>query len=339
MKLSEIAAVLGIELQGDGNAECLGIREPQVAGPSDLAFIDKGRRFDVESLKALALIVARDSGIDYPNLLLADKPRLAFCRALELFHPHRPMFPGISPQASVSSEAILGTDVSVGPFAVIAGNVEIGEGSEIHPHAVIYPGVRIGRRCVIYAGAVLREEVELGDRVIIQPGAVVGADGFGYLIMENGEPRKIPQVGSVRLDDSVELGANSCVDRGMLSQTRVHEHAKLDNLVQVAHNVDLGPRCRLSAQTGISGSVKIGADVVMGGQAGVADHATIPSGSMIAAQAGISGTIKDRGIFAGSPHQDMASWRRNYVILKNLEAYAERIKKLEKRLEELSNER
>ena len=338
MRLREIAALLGAELLGDGDAECHGIREPRSAGPGDLAFLDKGYRFDTASLNALALIVERNSGISYANLLLVDKPRLAFCQVLELFHPHRPPFPGVSPQAVVSPGARLGDGVSIGPFAVIAEEVEIGTGTEIHPHVVVYPQVRIGNHCRIYAGAILREGVELGDRVIVQPGAVVGADGFGYLVMEDGRPRKIPQVGSVRLDDVVELGANSCVDRGTLSWTRVQEQAKLDNLVQVAHNVDLGPRCRLSAQTGLSGSSTIGADVVMGGQAGVADHASIAAGSMIAAQAGISGNIKERGLYAGSPHQDMASWRRNFVILKNLEAYAERIKKLEKRLEELYHE-
>ena len=339
MKLGELARLLGAELQGDENAECQGVRVPESAGPKELAFIDKGRKVDPARLNALALILDQNSTMPYTNRLLVDKPRLAFCMALEIFHPHRPPFPGLSVQASISPTAVLGAGVSVGPFAVVAENVVIGDATEIHPHAVIYPNVRLGRNCLIYAAAVLREGVVLGDNVIVQPGAVVGADGFGYLSDPDAGLRKIPQVGTVRLDDYVELGANSCVDRGTLEETHIHEHAKLDNLVQVAHNVHLGPRSRLSAQTGISGSVAIGADVVMGGQVGVADHISIAAGTMIAAQAGISGTIKERGLYAGSPHQEMGSWRRTYVLLRNLEDYVARIKELEKRVEELSNER
>jgi len=339
MKLGEVAVYLGAELQGDENAECQGINEPERAGPYDLALVGNELRIDVQTLHALALIVDKGSKIEYPNRLLTDQPRLAFCMALELFHPHRSLFPGISPLASISPDAMLAEGVMVGAFTVIAGKAEIGTKTEIHPHVVIYPGVKIGKGCIIYAGVVLREGVELGDYVIVQPGAIVGADGFGYLVSGDQGLRKIPQVGTVCLEDHVEIGANSCVDRGTLSETRVHEQAKLDNLVQVAHNVNVGPRSRLSAQTGISGSVNIGADVVMGGQVGVADHISIAAGTMIAAQAGISGTIKEKGIFAGSPHQDIASWRKSYVLLRNLDDYVVRIKELEKRVKELMNER
>ncbi len=338
MKLSEIAAHLDAELHGDGSAECLGIQEPERAGTQELAMVDTRRHIEPQTLKALALILQKDSSIDYPNRLLVDNPRLAFCRALELFHPHRPLFPGISPQAAISPSARLGEGVCVGPFSVIGEGSTIGAGTEIHPQVVIYPGVRIGRNCLIYAGAVIREGVEIGDHVIVQPGAVVGADGFGYLVGAALELRKIPQVGSVCLENHVELGANSCVDRGTLAQTRIQEYSKLDNLVQVAHNVDLGPRCRLSAQTGVSGSVQIGADVVMGGQVGVADHISVAAGSLIAAQTGIAGTIKERGLYAGSPHQEMSSWRRSSVLLRNLDTYVDRLKKLEKKLEELTDE-
>lgn len=338
MKLSELACVLGAELEGQGDLECLGIAEPETAGPSDLAFIDKGRRVDADSLRALALIVETGSDIRYPNRLLTASPRLAFCKALELFHPHRPAFPGISPLASVSPRARLGPGVHIGPYAVIAEDVELGEGSEIHPHVVIYPGVRLGQRCLVYAGAVLREGVILGDGVIIQPGAVVGSDGFGYLSPAAGQLRKIPQVGTVIVGNEAELGANCCVDRGTLSATRLGDQVKLDNLVQVAHNVELGSRTRLSAQTGISGSVSVGEDVVMGGQVGVADHIRIADGTLIAAQAGISGTIKERGIYAGSPHQDIASWRRSFVLLRSLNDFVDRLKELERRQKELDHD-
>lgn len=339
MKLSELAVFLDAELDGDPDAECRGIRDPLEAGPHDLAFLDKGKRIDPGSLRAMALILDRRSDVSYPNRLLSENPRLAFCKALELFHPHQSFFPGISPQAFVDPSAKLEEGVSIGPFAVVGAMAEIGAGTEIHPHAVIYPGVKIGRNCLVYAGVIIREGTEAGDQVIFQPGAVVGADGFGYLVVDTGDLRKIPQVGTVQIGDFAELGANSCVDRGTLAATRVGTQVKLDNLVQVAHNVSLGSRTRLSAQTGISGSVDVGSDVVMGGQVGVADHISIAAGTMIAAQAGISGTIKDRAIYAGSPHQDIGSWRRSYVLLRNLDSYVERIKELEKRMEELINER
>jgi UDP-3-O-[3-hydroxymyristoyl] glucosamine N-acyltransferase len=263
---------------------------------------------------------------------------VAFARLLDYFFPHYRFNEGIDTHASVSAGAVIGKNVSIGAFSFVGENTRIGENTEIHSGVNIYRNVTIGKNCLIYSNVVIREDVEIGDNVIIQPGAVIGADGFGFTRLKDGTPVKVPQKGRVIIGNHCEIGANTCIDRSTIEETVLEDYVKLDNLVQVGHNVKIGKFTAISAQTGISGSVDIGANVIMGGQVGIADHVAIADGVMIAAKTGISGNVTQRSIVAGIPHQDMRKWRKNIAIVKNLEDYVERIKSLEKRINQKQTE-
>lgn len=334
-KLKELAALLGGELQGDGEREISGVQSLRRAGPDDIAYVARDKEGALEGVRAAALVVCRDGAAAYPNRVLVDNPQLAFARLLEHFHPRRPFWQGVAPTAFVAPTARLGQNVAVGPFAFIGENCVIGEGTEIHSGVAVYRDVAIGRGCILYANAVVRENVQIGDRVILHPGAVVGADGFGFGRAADGAAVKVPQVGKVIIGDGCEIGANACIDRSTIEETVLEENVKLDNLVQIGHNVRIGRDTAISAQTGIAGSTRIGAGVIMGGQVGIADHVEIADGVMIAALTGVTGSIKSRMVVAGIPHQEMSEWRRNMVLARGLSAMRERIRALEKKLKEL----
>jgi UDP-3-O-[3-hydroxymyristoyl] glucosamine N-acyltransferase len=329
--LNELSQLVEGELKGDPAFEIITVNSLNKAAPTEIAFSIKDS-IDVQSLRAGALVVGRNSRISYPNLIYVDEPYVAFARLLNYFFPYRRFNEGIDGQASIAANAIIGENVSIGPFSCVGENTRIGENSEIHSGVQIYRNVTIGKNCLIYSNVVIREEVEIGDNVIIQPGAVIGADGFGFTRLKDGTPVKVPQKGKVIIGNHCEIGANTCIDRSTIEETVLGDYVKLDNLVQVAHNVRIGNFSAISAQTGISGSTTIGANVIMGGQVGIADHASIADGVMIAAKTGISGQITQRCIVAGIPHQDMRQWRRNIAIVRNLEEYVERIKILEKKI-------
>ncbi len=335
-ELKEIAALLGGELRGDGSVEIRGIQALHKAGASDIAYVAKSKEgTDLSGVKAGALIVTSGSTLPYANRVLVPDPQLAFARLLEYFYPRKPFWSGISSNACISKKAILEDGVSIGPFAFIGDNSRIGTGTEIHAGVAVYHDVTIGRDCLIYANAVIRENVEIGDRVVIHPGAVIGADGFGFGRTAAGAAVKIPQKGKVIIGDGCEIGANTCIDRSTIEETVLEANVKLDNLVQIGHNVYIGRDTAISSQTGISGSTRIGARVIMGGQVGVADHIQIADGVMIAAKSGVTGSVKSKMIIAGIPHQEIADWRRNMVLARNLAEWKERLRAIEKKLKEL----
>ncbi len=337
-KLKEIATLLGGELQGDGSLEIRGVQALHRAGAGDLAYVAKDREeADLSAVRAGALLVSSTGSLPYANRILVPDPQLAFARMLEFFHPRMPFWTGIAPGASISPRAVLDAGVSVGPFAFVGDNSRIGAGTEIHSGVVVYRDVTIGRDCLIYANAVIRENVEIGDRVIIHPGAVIGADGFGFGRTSDGAAVKVPQVGKVIIGSGCEIGANTCIDRSTIEETVLEENVKLDNLVQVGHNVHIGRDTAISAQTGISGSTRIGSQVIMGGQVGVADHIRIADGVMIAAKSGVTGSVKSKMIVAGIPHQEMGEWRKNMVLARNLAAWREKLRLIEKKIKEMED--
>ncbi|MCU0276471.1 MAG: UDP-3-O-(3-hydroxymyristoyl)glucosamine N-acyltransferase [Acidobacteria bacterium] len=334
--LKEIADLIGGELHGDGGLEIGAVQALHRAGPGDIAFLARGKEgADLSGVRAGALIAARGGDVAYANLVLVDAPRLAFAQLLEHFHPRVPFWIGVAANASIAATAELGAGVSVGPFASIGEGARIGAGSEIHAGVAVYRGVTIGRDCLIYANAVIRENVEIGDRVIIHPGAVIGADGFGFDRTAEGTAVKVPQVGRVIIGDGCEIGANTCIDRSTIEETVLEANVKLDNLVQVGHNVRIGRDTAISAQTGISGSTRIGAGVIMGGQVGVADHVEIADGVMVAAKTGITGSVREKMIVAGIPHQEIGEWRRSMVLARNLAAMREKLRLLERKIKEM----
>ena len=335
-ELKEIAALIGGALQGDG---CLQIKDVQAlaaAGPSDIAFVARGKESqDISCLRAGALIVAEGSTLVYPAVVYVPDPQLAFAKLLEYFHPRLPFCTGVSASAAISETAQLAVNIRIGPFSYVGENSQIGANSEIHANVTIYRDVKIGSDCLIYSNVVICENVEIGDRVIIHPGAVIGADGFGFGHAADGTAVKIPQKGKVIIGNGCEIGANTCIDRSTIEETVLEENVKLDNLVQIGHNVHIGKNTAISSQTGISGSTRIGAQVVMGGQVGIADHVQIADGVMIAAKSGVSGSVKTKMIIAGIPHQEIGSWRKNMVLARNLAAWKEKLRLLENKIKKL----
>jgi UDP-3-O-[3-hydroxymyristoyl] glucosamine N-acyltransferase len=332
MTLAELATELGCELQGDGSIEIAAVRGLEEAGPGDLTFLANPKYVpQLAATRASAVIVARTTAELSIATLRADNPYLCFARALALFHrPLRPP-PGIHPTAVVSASASIAEPVSIGAYAVVGDDVVIGPGATVHPHVTIYTGVRIGREFVAHAGVVVREQVRIGDRVVLHPGVVIGADGFGFAPSPEGAV-KIPQIGTVVIEDDVEIGANTTVDRATLEATIVRRGAKLDNLVMVAHNCEVGAHSFLAAQVGIAGSTKIGRGVQMGGQVGVAGHVVIGDGVQIAAQSGVPSSVPAGKVVGGYPAVEASIWRRTSAALLRLPELLRRVRRLERRV-------
>ncbi|MEB2285533.1 MAG: hypothetical protein B6D46_02525 [Polyangiaceae bacterium UTPRO1] len=332
MKLAEIAERLGCELRGDGAIEILAIRGLEEAGPGDLTFLANAKyAAQLAATRASAVIVASAAAPLPMATLRADNPYLCFAQALALFH--RPLVPppGIHPTAVVAASARIVEPASIGPYVVVGEEVEIGPGATLHPHVTVYAGARIGRDFVAHAGVVVREHVRIGDRVVLHSGVVIGADGFGFAPSPGGAV-KIPQAGIVVIEDDVEIGANTTVDRATLEATIIRRGAKLDNLVMIAHNCEVGAHSFLAAQVGIAGSTRIGRGVQMGGQAGAAGHLTIGDGVQVAAQSGIPSSVPPGKIVGGYPAVEVGLWRRTSAALLRLPELLRRVRRLERRL-------
>jgi UDP-3-O-[3-hydroxymyristoyl] glucosamine N-acyltransferase len=288
MRLSELAAALGCRLEGDGAVEIRGLRGIREAEAGDLTFVANPRYLEsLATSRAAAVILGADAPPPPMPALRSPNPYLAFARALRLFHPAPPETPGVHPTAVLEEGVRLGPGVRIGALCFVGAGSEIGAGCCVAPQAHIGRGVRLGRECVIRPRAVLADGCWLADRVVVQSGAVIGGDGFGYARDRDGRYHKIPQVGRVVLEDDVEVGANTTIDRATMGETRIGRGTKIDNLVQVAHNVEIGANCAIASQVGISGSVSIGDNVVIAGQVGIGDHARIESGVILGGQCGI----------------------------------------------------
>jgi len=334
--VAELAGLLGCPYEGDGTVILTGVADLKVAGEGEVVFMAQ-RKFRplLDSSLAAAAILPPDEPCGRMPVIRSSDPQRDFVRAQEFFFFPAYPTPGIHAQAQVSSTARIGQDVCVGAFSVIGDGVEIGNGTVIHPHVTVYPGVKIGTDCVIHSHASLREDVVLGRRVILHNGAVIGADGFGYLPLKDNARKKVPQMGTVIIEDDVEIGANSTVDRGTLGNTVIHRGAKIDNLVQVAHNVEIGENSVVMAQVGIAGSSRTGKNVILAGQAGIPDHIAIGDNSVIAAQAGVISDIPADTMVAGSPHMDIRSWHKAYAALPRLYDLLKEVKQIKKKLDSL----
>ncbi len=335
MKLKELAARLNCPYEGDGEVEIQGVASLDTAAEGDLSFLSHPRfRPLLSQSKASALILAHDVPAEGKNVIRSANPQLSFVQAAELLHPATRPRPGIDPRAYISPTASLGEDVTISAGCVIGENVVIGARTIIHPLVVIYPEVTIGEDCEIHAHVSIRERTRVGNRVIIHNGAVIGADGFGYVQTDEGEHRKIPQLGRVVIEDDVEIGANTTIDRAALGETRIGRGTKIDNLVQVAHNVEIGPHSILAGQVGIAGSSKVGQKVIMGGQVGISDHVEIGDRVLIAAKSGVMKDIPSDSFMAGIPAVDIRQWRKVCVLLSRLEEMHKEIKRLRAVVEE-----
>jgi len=341
--LGEIAALTGGGLSGDGSILIRDVASIEDAGPGDITFLAGRPSLAVlERTGASAVIVRKDWASDAPGLddralVLVDNPHLAFAKLISLFRPGAEPYHGVHPGAEIGEGVRLGSDVSIGPFVVVEQGAEIGDGVTLHASVFIGRQARIGAGTVIHAGAVVREFCELGRGVIIHCNAVIGSDGFGYA-KEAGRYVKIPQAGIVRLGDDVEIGACAAIDRATLGETNVKRGTKIDNLVQVAHNVTIGEDVVLAAQTGIAGSTTVGDGSQFGGQVGVGGHIKIGGGTLIGAKSGISHDLPGGAPFSGIPAMPHGRWLRAQALYAKLPELKKKIRELEKRLKELENE-
>ncbi|MFQ6109277.1 MAG: UDP-3-O-(3-hydroxymyristoyl)glucosamine N-acyltransferase [Candidatus Aminicenantales bacterium] len=334
--VEELSRMLGCSFEGEGKTRIHGVASIERAKKGDLVFLVDRKYFPLlERSQASAAIIPLQEEYRRIPVIKSKNPYLTFIKAVSLFYkPYRPE-PGIHPQALISSSAKIKKDVAVGPFVTIGDDVEIDSGTIIFPLVSIYPRVKIGRDVVIHSHVAIREETRIGNRVIIHNGAVIGSDGFGYLKAEDGSHTKIPQKGTVVIEDDVEVGANSTIDRAALGETIIRKGTKIDNLVQIAHNVEIGENTILAAQTGIAGSTNVGKNVIMGGQVGVTDHITIGDNVIVAAKSGISKSLPEGAFVSGSPHMDIRTWRKVWVLLPKLHELFKDMKKLKRKLEEL----
>lgn len=335
MRLAELAALLEGELRGDADLECSGVSGLEGATPDDLSFIaDAGMVDRAAESKALCILVAEfHDSLDKPQIKV-DDPHLAFAGLLERFRPRQSWAAGVSELAYVDPEADIAPDASVNAFAYVSAGASVGPGSVICPGVFMGQGSRVGSDCLIYPGVALMDGVVLADRVIVHAGTVIGSDGYGY-IQRGGRHVKVPQVGGVLVEDDVEIGANCTIDRATTDSTVIGAGSKLDNMVQIAHNVTVGAGSLLTAQVGVAGSSKIGRNVIMAGQSGVKDHVSVADGAILAGRCGVTADIREGGAYAGMPAIPIRDWLKSSAMFSKLPDLSKKIRQLERRLEEI----
>jgi UDP-3-O-[3-hydroxymyristoyl] glucosamine N-acyltransferase len=343
LKLREIAERLDCRLDGDGDVEIHRLAGIEQAGPGDLTFLANARYQSwLSRTRASAIILGpskqADSDAAAPrscSILRSDHPYRSFAQAVALLADAPPPLKGIDPLSAIAADVTLGADVAVGAFVVIGSGASIGARTIIHPNVVIGSGARIGEDCVVRPHVSIRERVVIGHRVVLQDGAVIGSDGFGFVKLADGAHLKIPQHASVVIEDDVEIGANTAIDRPAVGETRIRAGAKVDNLVQIAHGVNIGARALIAAQVGIAGSTVIGDDVVLAGQVGVAGHLQIGAGVVATAQTGIPNSLEPGEFVSGYPAIANRDWLKSSAIFRQLPALKKRVADLEQRIAEL----
>jgi UDP-3-O-[3-hydroxymyristoyl] glucosamine N-acyltransferase len=337
--LRELASALGCTLRGNGDVDVQRVRGIEDSGPGDLTFVANRRYVPrLSTTRASAVIVSPEWDTPLPSLL-SPNPYLAYARAARLLHPEQRPTAGVHPSAVVDPSADLREGVHVGARAVVGAGVRIGARTVVHPGVVLYPEVVIGEDCVLHSGVHVRERCRLGRRVVVQNGAVIGADGFGFARDQDGCYEKIPQVGIVVIEDDVEIGALSAIDRASMGETRIGRGTKLDNLVQIGHSVTVGEHTVLAGQVGVAGSTRIGSRVTLAGQVGVAGHLTVGDGVVATAQTGIPSSVEAGQVISGYPAIDNREWLKASALFTRLPELQKRLRELERRLEELIEQR
>jgi UDP-3-O-[3-hydroxymyristoyl] glucosamine N-acyltransferase len=336
ISVKQIAEILNAEIIGNPDAVVSKLCKIEEGEPEGLTFLANPKYTQyIYDTKATAVIVSNDFVPEKPisaTLIKTADAYSAFAKLLAFYESIKPKKSGVSSLAFCHQTAVVGENCYLGEYAVVGENVKIGNNVKIYPQVYLGDNSIIGDNTIIYAGVKIYSDTQIGKSVIIHSGAVIGADGFGFAPSSE-EYAKIPQIGNVVLEDGVEIGANTCVDRATMGSTVVKKGVKLDNLIQVAHNVVIGENTVIAAQTGIAGSTKLGKNCMFGGQVGIAGHSQIADGVKVGAQAGISGTIvKEDVVLLGSPAIDISNFRRSSAIFKNLEKLVKRVDQIEKEL-------
>jgi len=334
-KLQQLAELVGGEVIGNPDLEIVRVAPIDQAQQGDITFVANPKYVSqLATCQASAVIVAPKMKVDGINLITCNNPYLGFAKILTFLQGPKHPFKGIMAGSSVSATAEIDATATLYPGCVVGERVKVGAGTTLYPGVVLYDDVTVGQNCVLHANATVREGCRLHDRVILQPSAIIGSDGFGFA-PDGDRYYKIPQVGIVILEDDVEIGSCSCVDRAALGETVIRRGTKLDNVVQIGHNVDIGEDCILVAQSGIAGSSKIGNHCTFGGQAAVAGHLTVGDNVMIGGRGGATGNVAPNQILSGVPLMPHKEWLRATMSLPKLPEMRKEMKIMKKRLEEL----
>jgi len=340
MKLGEIAQKLGCRLEGDGTVEITGVAGIEEAQPGQLTFLDNRKYYPlVKTTQASAILIAPDGPAVTIAALRTANPYLDFARALELFHKPPRYAPNVHSTAVISSTAKVGDRAHIGPYCFIDEDVEIGDNVVLHSFVTIYRGAKIGDDFFAHSHCVVREDCRIGNRVLLQNGVVVGTDGFGFARDAQGHWHKILQVGGVVIEDDVEVQANSAIDRGAVSDTRIGRGTKIDNLVQVGHACTVGEDTILCGQVGLAGTTHIGNKCILAGQSASAGHLTIHDGAILTAQSAVNSDIPAGAIYSGSPGFDNKDWRRSVAVFNRLPDLQREVRQLREEVAKLREER
>ena len=338
VSLAEVAKWVGGMVRGDASTRIGGVAGVQEAGPADITWLAHPKyTAQLRTSKAGAVLVPEQFGETPMPAVLCTDPSAAIISILERFAPPIPRpAVGVHPTAIVASSAQIGNNVAIGPNAVIGEGARVGDGCILHAGVFIGPESVLGQNCELWPNVVVRERCTLGDRVVVHPNSTIGADGFGYQFLK-GRHVKIPQIGTVHIEDDVEIGANSCVDRAKCGATVIGRGTKIDNLVQVAHNVQIGPDCVIVAQAGLAGSARLGRLVVLGGQVGIRDHASLGDGVQVAACSAVSKDLPAGVVAMGLPAVEHEEFIRERARIHRLPKMAEQLADLIKRVERLES--
>ncbi len=332
MKIREIADLLSARLVGDDSIEIKRVAALATAKRGELAFVEKSDGDSISDASCLIVPIDFSGNISTPYIR-ALNPKVAFSRIAAILHPSARRAAEIHSSAVISGTAKIGANVFIDAFACVGKNSTVGDGTQLRAGAKIGDGVTVGKNCVLHPNVFIEEGCTIGDNVILHTGVIIGSDGFGF-VRDGKKYIKFPQIGTVIIENNVEIGANSCIDRGALGETRIGEGTKIDNLVQIAHNVEIGKHVIIAAQTGISGSTVIEDDCIIGGQVGMGDHARVQSGAIIGSQAGVlPGKIVRPGVWWGTPVQPLDEYKRQNAHVKGLERLKAEIKMLKKKLD------
>lgn len=338
MRVEEIAKLVDGEFNGDGATEIFRIASFENAAAGEISFVEKTEFAEAaQKSNAACLLIPENFPAEIPCSITVKNPKLAFAKIAEKLYPQK-WRNTWHDTAIVARNSDLRADY-IGAFVTIGENCEIGDGAQIHDGVRISDNVKIGASSIIYSNCAIYDNVSIGNDCTIHAGTIIGADGFGFV--RDGERGyvKFPQIGTVEIGDNVEIGANSCVDRGALGATKIGSGTKIDNLVQIAHNVEIGERVVIAAQTGISGSTIIESDAVIGGQVGMGNHARVLSGAIIGSQAGVlPGKIVRAGVWWGTPVQPLDEYKRQNAHLKGIGRLKEKVKELRKQIEALKKD-
>ncbi len=335
--VEEIAKLIGGVIVGNTNTPITNFNRIEHSGQGEITFFsdDKFRKY-FENNNATCIIIKTDE-IAQPKenqaFIKVENPFYAFIHLVELFVPKQEVPKGIHPTAIISESAEIAPNVSIGAYCWIGDNVKIADDVVLKPNVVLYENCKIGSRTVLHANCVCYQDTEIGENCLIHSGAVIGSDGFGFIENPDGSYTKIPQIGNVKIGNDVEIGANTTIDRAFVGSTIIADGVKLDNLIQIGHNVEIGENTAAAAQVGIAGSVKVGKRCRFGGQVGLAGHFEITDDVILIAQSGVASSITKKGVYGGSPARDRLTYFKNEAVIHNLSELAKDVEKIKKHLD------